>query len=443
MFNRILIANRSAIACRIIRTCQRLDIETVAVYAPSEQASLHVELATHSVALPDSGSPVASYLDIRSVIEAALRSGAEAVHPGYGFLAENPDFAQACEKAGVTFVGPTAEVIALMGNKREARRRLAAFGVPVLPGTAVPLDGTGDLGSLTRSIGFPLMVKASEGGGGIGMHLVNEPRQLERTLRRTRSTSRRAFGSQDVYLEQFIPDARHIEVQIVGDADGSCTHLWERECSVQRRHQKVMEEAGSPSISDETRDHLIAAAVHAAEEVGYSNVGTFEFIVDPDDRFYFLEANTRLQVEHGTTEMVTGVDIVEQQLRVAAGDGVSIGAKPVNGHAIQCRIYAEDPETFIPSPGRLDEFQFPVMDGVRVDTGFRAGDEVSSYFDPLLAKVIAWGQTRNDSIGLMEAALAEISLDGVKSNISTLEWVLNTPEFRQGRYSTRLLEERR
>ncbi len=425
----------------MIRTCQRLGVETVAVYSSAERRPLHSELADKAVALPKMASPVAGYLNIGAMIGAALETGADAIHPGYGFLSENPAFARACEEAGIVFVGPSAEKIRLVGNKREARRRLAEYGVPVLPGTEAALDGDVKLASRAESIGYPLMVKASEGGGGIGMNLVGRAEQLERAVRRTRSSSRRAFGSQDVYLERYVPDARHIEVQIVADADGSCTHLWERECSAQRRHQKVIEEAGSPSITDATRERLISAAVLAAREIGYTNVGTFEFIVDADDRPYFIEANARIQVEHGTTEMVTGVDIVEQQLRIAAGDGVSIGVEPVNGHSIQCRIYAEDPDTSIPSPGTLDVFRLPEMEGLRVDTGFREGDEVSSHFDPLLAKLIAWGPTRDDAISLMEEALALTRVEWVKSNVVALEKALRHPDFRRGRYSTGLMGE--
>ena len=439
MFKKILIANRSAIACRVIRTCRRLGVETVAVYAPAEGSPLHAEIADEAVALPDGVSPVAGYLDIGAVIEAALETGADAVHPGYGFLSENPTFARACEEAGVVFVGPSAETIGLVGNKREARRRLAEYGVPVLPGTEVALDGDAELAAQAEPVGYPLMVKASEGGGGIGMNLVAEPRHLERAVRRARSSSRRAFGSEDVYLERYVPDARHVEVQIVADADGTVTHLWERECSVQRRHQKVIEEAGSPSVTDATRERLISASLLAAREIGYTNVGTFEFIVDADDRPYFIEANARIQVEHGTTEMVTGVDIVEQQLRIAAGDGVSIGVEPVRGHAIQCRIYAEDAETFIPSPGTLDVFRLPDLNGLRMETGFREGDEVSSHFDPLLAKLIAWGETRNDAVSLMEEALGMTRVEGVRCNVSALSRALRHPDFRRGRYNTGLL----
>ena len=439
MFSKVLIANRGAIACRVIRTCRRLGVQTAAVYSPSEGRPLHAELADEAVSLPETASPVAGYLDVGSVIAAAVETGAEAIHPGYGFLSENPAFARACEDAGIVFVGPSAEAISLAGNKREARRRLAEYGVPVLPGTEIGLEGDVNLVAQAESIGYPLMVKASEGGGGIGMNLVAGPGQLERAVRRTRSSSRRAFGSQDVYLERYVPDARHVEVQIVADLNGTVAHLWERECSVQRRHQKVIEEAGSPSITDGTRERLISASTLAAREIGYTNVGTFEFIVDGEDRPYFIEANARIQVEHGTTEMVTGVDIVEQQLRIASGNGISIGAEPVNGHAIQCRIYAEDAETFIPSPGVLDAFRLPRLDGLRVETGFREGDEVSSHFDPLLAKLIAWGETRDDAMSLMDEALAQTHVDGVKSNVPALQKALRHPDFRRGRYSTGLL----
>ncbi len=446
MFNKVLIANRSAIACRVIRTCRRLGVNTVAIYSPSEGNPLHAELADEAVALPDEASPVPGYLDVSAVVQAAVDTGAEAIHPGYGFLSENPDFARACENAGIVFVGPSPEAISLAGNKREARRRLAEYGVPVLPGTEIDLEpapekagGDSDLASQAELIGYPLMIKASEGGGGIGMNMVEDPGRLERAVRRTRSSSRRAFGSQDIYLERYVPDARHVEVQIVADIDGTVTHLWERECSAQRRHQKVIEEAGSPSITDSTRERLISASMLAAREIGYTNVGTFEFIVDSDDRPYFIEANARIQVEHGPTEMVTGVDIVEQQLRIASGEGISIGEEPVNGHAIQCRIYAEDPETFIPSPGTLDTFRLPSLDDLRVETGFREADEVSSHFDPLLAKLIAWGATRNDAISLMEKALSETRIDGVKCNVPALQKALRHPDFLRGRYNTGLL----
>ena len=440
MFSKLLIANRGEIACRIIKTCGRLGIEAVAVYSGAEGRPLHAELADEAVLLPDAPNPVSGYLDIDTMVGIARQVGAEAVHPGYGFLSENPRFAEACAESGIVFVGPPTDVIRLMGNKREARRRLAESGVPVLPGTAVSLDGVDDMQTAAATVGFPLMVKASEGGGGIGMQLVAGPDLLDRSVRRARSSSRRAFGSEDMYFERFIPDARHVEVQIISDAEGVSSHLWERECSVQRRHQKVIEEAPSPSISESARERLLASAVQAAESVGYKNVGTFEFLVDQGDGFYFLEANTRLQVEHGTTEMVTGVDIVEQQLRIAAGLATDVRPAPINGHAIECRIYAEDPDTFVPSPGVLTEFEIPTHDGLRVDTGFRAGDEVSSFFDPLLAKVIAWGEDRDAAVALMSEALNETKITGIKTNVPTLLRAMEQPDFVRGRYTTDLLQ---
>ena len=439
MFSKLLIANRGEIACRIINTCKRLGIETVTVYSGAEGRPLHADLADEAVLLPDSPNPVSGYLDIETMVGIARQAGAEAVHPGYGFLSENPRFAEACAEFGIVFVGPPTEVIRLMGNKREARRKLAEYGVPVLPGTEVSLDGVDEMQTAAATVGFPLMVKASEGGGGIGMQLVAGPERLDRSVRRARSSSRRAFGSEDMYFERFIPDARHVEVQVIADSDGVSSHLWERECSVQRRHQKVIEEAPSPSISESARERLLAAAVKAAESVGFRNVGTFEFLVDQEDGFYFLEANTRLQVEHGTTETVTGVDIVEQQLRIAAGLATDVRPAPVSGHAIECRIYAEDPETFVPSPGVLTEFEIPAGDGIRLDTGFRAGDEVSSFFDPLLAKLIAWGESRDAAIALMREALTETRIVGIKTNVPTLLRAMEQPDFVRGRYTTDLL----
>ena len=438
MFTKILIANRGEIACRIIRTCRRLGIATVAIHSTAEGRPLHVELADQAVVLPDSPNPIAAYLDVDNIISIASESGAHAIHPGYGLLSENPDLADACAESGITFIGPPTHVISLMGNKREARRRIADAGVPVLPGAELTSDAD-DVESAAESVGYPLMVKASEGGGGIGMQVVSDPRRLARAVSRTRSSARRAFGSEDVYLERFIPGARHVEVQIVGDSEGLSSHLWERECSAQRRHQKVIEEAPSPSISQSTRDSLTSVATRAAQTVGYTNVGTFEFLLDQDDQFYFIEANTRLQVEHAVTEMITGIDIVERQLRIAAGEPVPSESPPINGHAIQCRIYAEDPDTFIPSPGMLEEFHIPDLPNLRVDTGFRVGDEISSYFDPLLAKVIAWGETREASISLMRRALDQTRISGLKTNVPTLSRAVRSAEFASGRYTTDLL----
>ncbi len=437
MFEKILIANRGEIACRVIRACRKLGVAAAAVYSRQEGSPLHAELADDAIALPDAPSPVAGYLNVGATLDAARRAGAQAVHPGYGFLSESAALAEACADAGIAFVGPSADAIRAMADKRAARRRAAAANVPVLSGADVPADDA-DIDALAARVGYPLMVKASGGGGGIGMQLVESPRRLRNAVRRARSAARRSFGNDAVYLERFVPDARHVEAQVIGD-DNGIIHLWERECSAQRRRQKVIEEAPSPSISAETRERLIASALDLARDVGYVNAGTFEYVADSEGGFYFLEANTRLQVEHGVTEMITGVDIVEQQLRVAAGMGLSTRAAPIDGHAIECRVYAEHPRSFIPSPGALSEFVTPAMDGVRVDSGYRAGDEVSTHFDPLLAKIIARGDTREAALALMSDALAETRVSGVETNIPTLRLALRHPDFVRGRYTTDLL----
>ena len=438
-FHKILIANRGEIACRVIRTCRRLGVETAAVYSEAEGYPLHAEMADGAAALPAGASPVAEYLNIEAIVDAAVEAGAQAVHPGYGFLSENAAFAEACERAGIAFIGPSAEIIGGMGNKGAARRRMERAGVPVLPGADIPAGGGADARALAESVGFPLIVKASEGGGGIGMRLVESADRLDGALRAARSSARRSFGSEEIYMEKFIRSARHVEAQILADGQGSAVHLWERECSVQRRRQKVIEEAPSPSISADTRQRLLEAARGAAERLGYSNAGTFEFLVDEDDSFYFMEVNTRLQVEHPATEMITGVDIVERQLRIAAGEALDTRIPPVRGHAIQCRLYAEDPWTFIPSPGRLSEFRLPAMSNLRVDTGFREGDEATPHFDPMLAKIIAWGEEREDAIALMSSALAKCRVGGVKTNIPALRRVLEDEDFQRGRYDTDIL----
>lgn len=438
-FHKILIANRGEIACRVIRTCRRLGVETAAVYSEAEGLPLHAEMADGAAALPAGASPVAEYLNIEAIVDAAVEAGAQAVHPGYGFLSENAAFAEACERAGIAFIGPPAEIIGGMGNKGAARRRMERAGVPVLPGADVPVRGGADARALADSVGFPLIVKASEGGGGIGMQLVESADRLDAALRMARSSARRSFGSEEIYMEKFIRSARHVEAQILADGQGNSVHLWERECSVQRRRQKVIEEAPSPSIPADVRARLLDAARGAAERLGYSNAGTFEFLVDEDDSFYFMEVNTRLQVEHPATEMITGVDIVERQLRIAAGEALDTRIPPVRGHAIQCRLYAEDPWTFIPSPGKLTEFRLPKMSHLRVDTGFREGDEATPYFDPMLAKIIAWGAEREDAIALMDSALAQCRIGGVKTNIPALRRVLADADFLRGKYDTDIL----
>ena len=393
VFEKVLIANRGEIACRIIRTCQKLGIKTIAVHSSAEGNPVHAELADESRVLPESATPAGSYLDAEAIVNIAASEGAEAIHPGYGFLSESAALATRCAERGIAFVGPRDDLARLMSDKWEARKMMASLGVPVLPGASVQADDDESVRYAVEEVGLPLMVKATDGGGGIGMQVVESKAGLQRALRRASSSALRAFGSADVYVEKLVSPARHIEVQIIADETGNVRHLWERECSAQRRHQKVIEEAPAPCLSDSLRESLAGLSVKAARETGYIGAGTFEFIVDENQAAYFLEANTRLQVEHGVTEMITGVDIVEQQFRAASGAPLSIDADIfVNGHAIECRIYAEDPKTFLPSPGILDAFDMPEMPNLRMDSGYRAGDAVTPYFDPLLCKVHRLGR---------------------------------------------------
>ena len=441
MFKKVLIANRGEIACRIIKTCRNLGIETVAVYSAPEGSPLHAELADESYVLPESVTPAGAYLDAESVADIAAKSGADAIHPGYGFLSESPALAERCAERGVVFVGPRPDVARLMADKWAAREKMASVGVPVLPGARVQADDAEAAIGAAAQVGMPLMVKATDGGGGIGMQIVESEARLQRALRRASSSALRAFGSPEVYIEKLVSPARHIEVQIIADMHGNVRHLWERECSAQRRHQKVIEESPAPCLPPELRQSLVDMSVSAARETDYTGAGTFEFIVDEENRAYFLEANTRLQVEHGVTEMVTGVDIVEQQLRAAAGMPLSLDDEiPMNGSAIECRIYAENPKTFMPSPGTLEAFELPTMPNLRIDGGYRKGDAVTPYFDPLLAKLIAWGDSREDAITLMDSALDACDIAGVDTNIPTLRVALAHPDFVAGRYDTGLIE---
>ena len=441
VFKKVLIANRGEIACRIIRTCRSLDIKTVAVYSVSEVEPMHAELADEAFALPERETPAGAYLDADAIVDIAVKSGADAIHPGYGFLSESPALVERCAQHGVVFVGPRPAVARLMADKWAAREKMASLGVPVLPGESASADDMDAAVAAANRVGLPLMVKAKDGGGGIGMQVVEREARLERALRRASSSALRAFGSAEVYLEKLVSPARHIEAQIIADEHGNVRHLWERECSAQRRHQKVIEEAHAPCLPSELRQSLVDMSVSAARETDYVGAGTFEFIVDRENRAYFLEANTRLQVEHGVTEMVTGVDIVEQQFRAAAGLPLSLDDDiPINGSAIECRIYAENPKTFMPSPGTLEAFELPDMLHLRIDSGYRKGDAVTPYFDPLLAKLIAWGESRDDAISLMADALRACKVGGVDTNISTLRAALEHPDLLAGRYTTNLIE---
>jgi acetyl-CoA carboxylase biotin carboxylase subunit len=441
MFQKILIANRGEIAVRILRACRELGIETVAVYSDVERCVLHVRHADEAHYIGQAPARE-SYLRADRILDAARKSGAEAIHPGYGFLSENADFAAACAEAGLTFIGPPASAIADMGDKVAARRIMRAAGVPVIPGTDTDLADA-EILAQAEEVGFPLFIKAAAGGGGKGMRLVETQDELERGLGSARREALNAFGDDRVYLERAIEGARHVEIQVLADAHGHVIHLGERECSVQRRHQKLVEEAPSPATTPDLRRRMGEIAVAAATAVGYVNAGTVEFLLDQGGNFYFLEMNTRLQVEHGVTEWITDVDIVQQQLRIAAGEPLEIAQRDVavNGWAIECRITAEDPTNgFLPATGRVTSLFEPSGPGVRVDSALYEGFEVSPYYDPLLSKLIVWGETRHAAIGRMRRALDEYRITGVPTSIPFCKQVLETEAFVAGTYDTGFIE---
>ena len=438
---RLLIANRGEIACRIIRTASEMGIETVAVYSEPDRGALHASLADRAVAL-GGDTPATSYLDIARVVDAAIAEGADAVHPGYGFLAENATFARAVTDAGLVFVGPRAETIESMGDKISARRIAVDCGLPVIPTADLGADDAARVAAAT-GLGFPVVVKAAAGGGGRGMRVVTERDGLAAALDGARREAGAAFGDDRVYLEKYLTDPRHIEVQVFGDGSGRVLHLGERECSVQRRHQKIIEEAPSPAIDDELREEMGSAAVALAESMGYLGAGTVEFVVDDEGRFYFLEMNTRLQVEHAVTEMVTSTDLVRWQLEVASGASLPASAPPRRGHAIECRVYAEDPAAgFVPTAGVVRRVEHPSGPGIRVDSALFDGFRVPVEYDPMLAKVVAWAPDRDHAIARMRRALEELALLGVVTNIAFLVDVLGDPAFTAGEFRTTTVEQR-
>lgn len=444
---KILIANRGEIACRVSRSARMLGHRVVAVYSAADAEAPHVEIADESVLLGP-GPAGASYLDRTAVLAAAKRLGADAVHPGYGFLAENAGFAEECKAAGLVFIGPSPAHIRLMGDKERARSEAQRSGVPVLPGSGLlPRDESG-IAAAAAEVGFPLLIKASAGGGGIGMRLVQDPANLSKDVSVTRDLARKAFGDDGVYLERFIPRARHVEVQIFGLGSRGAVHLFERECSLQRRHQKVIEEARAPNIPDRVKEALTEAAVALAKAIEYSGAGTIEFLYDDErERFYFLEMNTRIQVEHPVTEEVTGVDLIGAQIRFALGEDLTAELSQASircdGHAIEARIYAEKPHKgFLPSPGKIVHISIPTGDGIRVDSGYRAGQSVTPFYDPMLMKVIARGTDRDDALKILAGALAELRIEGIETNKDFLERLLRRPEVREGRVWTRFIEER-
>jgi 3-methylcrotonyl-CoA carboxylase alpha subunit len=443
MFTKLLVANRGEIACRVIRTARRLGIRTVAIHSAADASARHVRLADEAV-LVGPPPPRESYLAIDRIVEAARATGAQAVHPGYGFLAENADFAEACQRAGLAFVGPPASAIRAMGSKAAAKQLMEKADVPLTPGYHGASQDPGLLAREARRIGYPVLVKASSGGGGKGMRRVDRPEELEAALAACKREAAQAFGDDRVLLERYVLRPRHIEVQVFADAHGSCVHLFERDCSVQRRHQKVLEEAPAPGMTAERRAEMGAAAVDAARAVGYVGAGTVEFIVDPSGQFYFMEMNTRLQVEHPVTEMITGLDLVEWQLRVAAGEPLPLRQEQVqlDGHAIEARIYAEDPDKgFLPSTGRLLHLAAPEASyHVRVDAGVDEGDEITPFYDPMIAKLVVWDRTRELALARMRAALAQLRIVGVANNVEFLARLVASPAFAGAELDTNLIE---
>jgi acetyl-CoA carboxylase, biotin carboxylase subunit len=444
MFRKVLIANRGEIAIRVIRACRELDISPVAVYSEADRNALHVQMADEAYLI---GPPPAteSYLVIERIIEAALASGAGAIHPGYGFLAENAHFARACEQQGLALIGPPSSAIELMGDKTAARRVMQAAGVPTVPGIDHFLQDDEEARQIIAAMGYPVMIKAALGGGGRGMRLVHQEAQLLEALRAARSEARSAFGDAAIYIEKYITNPRHIEIQILADADGEVIYLGERECSIQRRHQKVVEEAPSPLMSSDLRARMGEAALRAAHAVQYRNAGTVEFLVDEDRNFYFLEMNTRLQVEHPVTEMVTGIDLVQAQLRIAAGEPLGYRQEDITlrGAAIECRIYAEDPTyNFRPSPGKITVLQPPAGPWVRDERGVFAGGDVSPFYDPMISKLVVWGTSREEAIARMRRALGEYVIGGIRTTIPFHQWLMDDEDFRVGRLDTGFIERR-
>jgi acetyl-CoA carboxylase biotin carboxylase subunit len=441
MFRKILIANRGEIALRIICACKELGIPTVAVYSQADQHSLHVRFADEAVCI---GPPPSSesYLNIPGVISAAEITNADAIHPGYGFLAESAYFAEVCEACGITFIGPSPEVIRRMGDKDGARKTMREAGLPVIPGTDILKSPFSSAEKLADSLGYPVIVKAAAGGGGKGMRIINTAEELTRILEVAQNEALAAFSSGDLYLEKYLPDARHIEFQILADHHGNVVHLGERECSIQRRYQKLIEESPSPYITPEKRSEIGQLAVRAARAVHYSSAGTMEFMADDKGHYYFMEMNTRIQVEHPVTELVTGIDLVKEQIRIANREPLGYAQNDIafRGNALECRINAECPDTFLPSPGKLHTFHPPAGVGVRVDTAAYPECVIPPYYDSLIAKIIVWGNNRHESISRMKRALEMTVIEGVQTTIPLHQRILQDEDFRAGRMTTRFLD---
>ncbi len=440
--NKILIANRGEIAVRIIRACKEMNIKTVAVYSEADKDSLHTRLADEAICIGPANSDK-SYLNYKNIIEAAYLTGADSIHPGFGFLSENSQFAKICEESNIKFIGPSYEVIKLMGNKSNAKEMMEKAGVPVVPGSKGSIKSINDAKKTAKEIGYPIMLKAAAGGGGKGIRIVNDESELENSYNIVKQEAMISFKDDEIYMEKFVQNPRHVEIQILADEHGNVIHLGERDCTVQRRNQKVIEETGSTAIDDKLREKMGEAAIKAAKKVGYTSCGTVEFLVDKNKNFYFMEMNTRIQVEHGITEERTGIDIVKEQIRIAAGEKLKIKQKDVKfrGHVIECRINAENPEkNFRPSPGKITGLILPGGNGIRVDTFVYEGYTIPPNYDSMIAKIIAHGKNRNEAISKMKRALEETVIEGVDTNIDFLFRIIRNSNFLRGKYDTSFIE---
>ena len=443
MINKVLIANRGEIAVRIIRACREMGIETVAVYSQADASALHVQLADEAICIGPAASKD-SYLNMENILTATVMSGADAIHPGFGFLSENARFAEMCRQCNITFIGPSPELIHRIGNKSEARKTMMEAGVPVVPGTKEPVFDAEAGRKLADVLGYPVMIKASSGGGGKGMRISRNAEDFEENFRLAQMESVNSFKDYTMYIEKYIEEPRHIEFQILGDAFGNVIHLGERDCSIQRRHQKVLEESPSPAMTEKLRKKMGDVAIRAAKAVGYESAGTIEFLLDKNNQFYFMEMNTRIQVEHPVTEAVTNVDLIKSQIRIAAGEALNIRQKDIQfkGHAIECRINAENPElNFRPSPGTIGQLHLPGGKGIRVDTAVYAGYTIPPYYDSMIAKVIVHGKSRNEAIKKMKSALSEFIATGIDTNVDFQMEIMNDPVFQSGWFSTNFIEQ--
>jgi acetyl-CoA carboxylase biotin carboxylase subunit len=443
--DKVLIANRGEIAVRVIRACHELGIRTVAIFSEADRRALHVRLATEAYCVGPAAS-AESYLRSAKILEIAVQTGASAIHPGYGFLSENADFAEAVKEAGICWIGPSPEAIRAMGSKTESRARMSAAGVPVVPGTTEAIASVDEALHTAQELGFPVMLKAAAGGGGKGMRRVDQPGALGAAFEAARSEAQSSFGDSAVYIEKLIVNPRHVEVQVLADQHGTVLHLFERDCSIQRRNQKVLEETPCPVLAPDVRDAMSKVAVQAAAAVNYEGAGTIEFLLAEDGSFYFLEMNTRLQVEHPITEMVTGIDLAQAQIRIAAGEPLWFSQEDLvqRGHAIECRIYAEDPSSnWAPSPGRIEGYREPGGPWVRVDSGVYEGAEVPIYYDPMVSKLVVWGQDRDDAIRRTARALREYRIRGIRTTLAFFRALLEDPDFQKGEYNTGFLSPER